>query len=432
MPRRATSPGRYAKKSPVSAVAALGDVNRHTRLRAFTLYLPADHPLGFLEDVDARCRYPTGGALRGYRLTRRPSPREERALLDLLRAHERDGTLVIVGNGGAGGCGLFKVLANLPAMAGYLVVWHGGDSDENFEHAYAMHAALTYEPHMELAFLAREGGKTRTATPETVMVNHLVLVPGDARFRTFFRRLRFPSSSSAHTQLGYALVRWAYEHPRSFVYLSRYNHSAVGEHDRMLFVLGCRRYLPESNFDDFDSLLSHFVRTFVVRDQTRYPDDVSRMGDAAHAFYLNDAAFVEAPHALPEPRIANPGQLWFTPYYPRPPWAAHLARALRSDAVARFLHPHTTVVRTPTDRHVQDYLRRQHEVHRVAGESQLQDWTLLQFRHARYAHVECASGSAPRCRVNTRVGVGDVVQAHSARRLRRRSARKEKPSRRRA
>lgn len=409
---------KYATDTPVASVRALGRVNQLARLRAYRWYLrpsDAERHVPFLVDVtDAYTKFPLPStlSLRAYRLPDRPTQTQQAAVLDFMDARERAGTLAIIGNGGAGGCGLFLVIADrIPSLT---VVWHGGDSDENFEHAYAMHAAVTYEPHMELRFLADNGERRRRAT--TVFVNRLLLVYPDARFGTYFESL--PSRRSPHERVGYALVMWAMRHPRTFQYLSRYNHSGIGEHDRLMFTLGCARAHDHyrKTFPTVTHLLQHFVMTFVVRDQTLLPGDVTRTGDGL--FYLNDAAFVRPSSRTLPITIDNPAQLWSVPLYPVPKWYVAVLRALRSDMVSEFTCTTSRPVASGDDTYIQSYLRLHHDAYAVAPEAYIQDWTLLQPRAARYAHVRCSRT----CRVDSSVTVNGAITSIARRKRRSRTS----------
>ena len=204
------------------------------------------------------------------------------------------------------------------------------------------------------------------------------------------------------------------QHPK-FGYISRYNHSAIGEHDRIMWTLGCARYLelhPDRG-TDVATLLSGMVQRYVVRDQTLYPSTIEAAAKG-RLFHLNDVAFVKAGNHLNGAFIDNPAQLWFTPMYDRrsdKKWKAlkeALKTALRDEAVAK--HMGNGVERQPIAGecgYIQRYLSYVSAAYNTCPESYIQDWSVMQPRAASIAHVRCKGG---RCSVDESTSVDDLIK----------------------
>lgn len=419
-------PKDYARKTPVQSIRDLGDVNRTMRVMAMHWYLSDMEIENLLRELVE------GNAIKGTIMDRTNEhpyslpPNEltkrrfdyilrdsvtERVLLDFMQEREKRGKLIIIGNGGSAGCGLLLKVANMASMMDYTIVWHGGDSDENFEHSYAMHAGITYEPHRELQFLELNKDTTdikTEATMATVFVNQLSLVyPKTINFEEYYKSLCTDVTAwktwNTHERYGYALVRWVLSDGKrlshgKFGYISRYNHSAIGEHDRIMWTLGCARFIETHNDikTDVATMLSEIVRKYIVRDQTLYPSTMKDTAERMEApFYLNDLGFIDISSEnhlgmLKGETIDNPAQLWFTPMYDGYgiDMKMCLKKALRSDDVASYMRG---VVQTTAGdcKYIQDYLKHVNEVYNICPESYVQDWSVMQPRAASIAHVQC-------------------------------------------
>jgi hypothetical protein len=397
---------------PVTSIASLGTVARRQTLERIVVYVTKKthaETLPFLKSVDCYLFRDPRKCVSGYGMGERLSSEEERRFLEFLKEREREHRLVIVGNGGHGGCGVIKLLATL--MPDHTVCWHGGDSDVNMENMFAMHAAITYEPHMELKLYQEHKGTMEM--PRTIWVNYLGLCCPDPDAGRAYAKMRFPRSWNEYERLGFFLYQWAHAHPKTFLYVSRYNHSAIGEHDRMLMVFGAHRFAKRPS--EVQRVLREFVDRFVVRDQFSNPENIARTAADARAFHLNDLTYAPKGATVVGPVLHNPAQLWFTPTYSIP-WANTLRAALTSSAMQRYLHPHTSITARPTSRYVDAYLRRQYEMMQIAEEHHLHDWVVHRHRNAQYVSIKCGKAT---CRVNSSKTFRDAVVEHRDRRIRR-------------
>ena len=209
----------------------------------------------------------------------------------LLELEEKEEVLII-GNGGAGLAGMIEYAASM--NDDYLFIWSADHSLPNFKFHKTLHAAITYEPNIEI-YMEK---KKKIHEPQNIFVNsfHLVLpeedflevkpiikyivdickeikgtairTPIQTEFETYFefvfisggklvinyRKIvgfafiyRFFETASKVYKTecnGECLIKWKQ------CFASRYNHSAMGENDKLAFVLGCSTLLSFLNLED--------------------------------------------------------------------------------------------------------------------------------------------------------------------------------------
>ena len=151
--------------------------------------------------------------------------------------------MLVIGNGGAGVAGFLMYLANNPSLKDPTIVWNGGNSDVNFKSRSYLHGAITYEPHIEM----KEGLTGLNGTPLPISINKLAMfipVEDPLRMQAAFARLQETgefselASNTVHEKIMTAMWQAIDDSklleiklPGSLWYASRYNHSAIREHD---------------------------------------------------------------------------------------------------------------------------------------------------------------------------------------------------------
>lgn len=331
-----------------------------------------------------------------------------KALLYFLKSFPND-KLCIIGNGGAGVSGLVYMIANQTELLDLTLVWHGGNSDVNFKNAFALHIGLTYEPHIERRFVRELGGNVDDI--RTVFVNNLRLfIPkGDPLdVRTFVRTCR-DAGTDGHGCIGRAIVQHLTRTSDSeiqHVYASRTNHSAIGEHDRIIFTRAASSYASHVSLGlGVRNPVSRFVHilydTIIVRNQTWYPPSILEHCIEHGLYHINDVSFLNAKlcngeisldNILGDVVLDNPCQLWRNNMY-----SSRAADRVRHYMISdskwltrfnRYLSKSSPydAVRAPTGTEISEYLKLQHEM-QADMESYLQHWTFLNYEASVFAEV---------------------------------------------
>lgn len=263
-------------------------------------------------------------------------------LLGDLINQERLGKLLVIGNGGAGVAGFLMHLANHPSLQDITIIWNGGNSDVNFKAAGYLHGAITYEPHIEI-----QEGLQGLNGPLPCFINKLAMfIPADdpLRLQSTFQRLEQneelsnTASGTIHEQIMIAMWQCVDDAklldmgiPGSLWYASRYNHSAIGEHDNAMWILGtaarANKFSRDPVYSDTaigktDSLMDRWTSTCVARLPTWYPPSILEDSIKNSLYHLNDTAFLIAnSHRIQSVLkrsdgspvlLDNPAHLWWT------------------------------------------------------------------------------------------------------------------------
>jgi len=287
----------------------------------------------------------------------------------LLIKREEENNVFIIGNGGAGIAGMIAFVAC--RNPNHLFVWSADHSMPNFRFSNTLHAAITYEPNIE-EYLQQ---KKEIWQPITIFENsfQLVLPPeGDDRLNiavlvkeletitinsydetkpsipnwsklelsskvqidsrriiglAFFIRF-FEDLYAVHTDTcsGSCMDKWTQ------CYATRYNHSAMGENDKLIFILGAMTFinfikynlnvkidnLPYTEYAKLndltieiltkmllipnyqpnmyslllDRILDIWESTATIRNPTWFPNDVMDYALQNNVYHCNDTAFL--------------------------------------------------------------------------------------------------------------------------------------------
>lgn len=257
---------------------------------------------------------------------------------------------VVIGNGGAGAAGFIKHLANEYAKENrghpVNVVWRASHSWQNFDNMDTIDAAITYEPHDEKR-LAADG---RIENLRHLFLNHFEIA---AAPKDVFDVAKL-KGADARDIMEHIITEALLADTRGggrfrIYYLSRYNHSAMGERDQYLFYRSIKsiahdirkrvpRLRPIAEFlhltephltpHDQERLLYAAWIKHVKKEVTKFPwemiGDLKRSGTAAgpihQAYHLNDRTFFyrdDYHHKLvtrttdeASDPLLNPAQLW--------------------------------------------------------------------------------------------------------------------------
>lgn len=285
------------------------------------------------------------------------------ALFKDLSFLEREKKFIIIGNGGAGKHGMIEFMAQEKAFEGTVVAWSFDHSGPNFRYAKTLHYGITYEPHLENHLMKQR----QIQKPQAFFVNNLALISPKTDFldiketllwheTTYWSKLnqRNQDANFKLQKFGMAFIhRFCEDLWKTYylsregvsknvlkeliskwegVYITRYNHSAIGENDRMMFVLGTYqlinylyflrddptgiRKLTHENPDDIpgldfdnlmqmfmiwdlgntslivDRIMDHWESTCMIRNQTYFPPNVRDYSFENEKYHLNDVAFI--------------------------------------------------------------------------------------------------------------------------------------------
>lgn len=190
---------------------------------------------------------------------------------------EKKGEVLIIGNGGAGLSGMIEFAATYHDE--YLFIWSADHSLPNFKFHKTLHAAITYEPNIEMYMTEKKKihkpknifvnsfhmvcpeedfleikpiineivdacDKMKGTTIQTSIENEFVFISenektlnyrkivGFAFIYSFFKTL-YNKVYMQECKTGECIKKWKQ------CFATRYNHSAMGENDKLAFVLGC-------------------------------------------------------------------------------------------------------------------------------------------------------------------------------------------------
>ena len=226
--------------------------------------------------------------------------------------------VLLIGNGGAGAVGLIEKLARVYNFQArreqdkLLVIWTFNHSFENFSRVNNLDAAITYEPHREKE-LADQG---KIFHLETLFLNHFEIVAPKNAPRLNCERRGYCSPVSLIKELMSQTVQYGTQN-----YVSRYNHSAMGEKDNLIFRLAlAEKYNREDTFAANETY--NFWINKIKKETTKLPPLIlDEAADNSH-YHLNDRAFIYLKEAkervvtktsdnLNDP-LLNPAQIWLT------------------------------------------------------------------------------------------------------------------------
>lgn len=270
---------------------------------------------------------------------------------------------IVIGNGGAGKIGLIRALAKKyndenPENNQLYVIWRAAHSFENFLGLDFIDAAITYEPHVEANLFL----KNEITEPKLLFLNHFEISSGKEDIlnvknyikggenlewigkQTNITHLKhFMTNQDIYTTqdlqrnpiyimvyIIFATFYKVYEkendewHEYKKVYVSRYNHSAMGEKDETLFREALRiiyfylkdeiiktdcdetirkiwtklyLYDKPSNIDDGEWNLQNFSKLYeawlkhVQRETVKFPWEILKIAYDNNYYHLNDKAF---------------------------------------------------------------------------------------------------------------------------------------------
>ena len=222
---------------------------------------------------------------------------------------------IVIGNGGGGTTGLIQHLAKrfqtaVTKQAGTAptIVWRFADSNQNFDVINHIDLAITYVPFMEQQLL--DAGQLAQVKP--VFFNHLELVaPKHPPFR-ITAGIRGGQADDPIGVLAEIMIKSmglkAEDGEPKKTYFSRYNASAIGTKDEVIFrkaikkVLTSQQRLDVLNKAEIDtvglnegqieaSLYKNWI-THVVTDRGASAIDAVRIADSQSLFHLNDRAIL--------------------------------------------------------------------------------------------------------------------------------------------
>lgn len=357
-------------------------------------------------------------------------------LLGELIKQERLGKLLVIGNGGAGVAGFLMYLANHESLKDITIVWNGGNSDVNFKAAAYLHGAITYEPHIEM----KEGLQGLNG-PLPCFINKLAMfIPvGDPlRLQPTFQRLEQngqlsnTASGTIHEQIMIAMWQCVDDAkllelgiPASLWYASRYNHSAIGEHDNAMWTLGtaarANKFSSDPIYSDTatgktDSLMDRWTSTCVARLPSWYPPSILEDAIKNSLYHLNDTAFLIANSHRIESVLQrsdgspvlldNPAHLWWTNRFKDSMDAKQKVEDVIRDRV--FIDRWDAWVRTgsnqvpvgaavldlpafeypdPARQYAQEYMKMVYEVQQRSKVFNIVEWVHLNYSDAVYASI---------------------------------------------
>lgn len=291
------------------------------------------------------------------------------ALFEDLRVLEDNKLFIIIGNGGAGKHGMIEFMAQQQELKETVVAWSFDHSGPNFKYAKTLHYGITYEPHLENHLKQQK----QIQTPLAFFVNNLALISprtdilGIKETLKWHEQTYWSKLNVFNQDANYKLQKFGMPFIHRFcedlwktsylsrrgvsknvlkkliskwegVYITRYNHSAIGENDRMMFVLGTYQLLnylyflksnstsvrnltheiPETQekYDDIpgldfdilmnmfmiwdlgntslivDRIMDHWESTCMIRNQTYFPPNVRDYSFEKDKYHLNDVAFI--------------------------------------------------------------------------------------------------------------------------------------------
>lgn len=361
--------------------------------------------------------------------------------------------ICIIGNGGAGVAGFVQLLAHEPEFHNYILIWHGGNSDVNFKHASALHMSITYEPHIEQAFVVAHGGQAEDV--KTIFINKLKLyIPDDDPLnlvRNWNKHCK-GKPMSPHLSLGLALFASAINkhgtlRDKAFGrYASRYNHSSIGEHDKMMFVhaanrlissqYGCKLNLgfvnpqKEHRIERLSTLMG---QTFVVANQTWYPPSVLDFSVQNGCYHLNDEVFfcnllndsqpkLKEFNVFDAVHIDNIAQLWMTPAYNNHTPSRNIFTYLTTpktnklfiekfnDGIAKTSGREPIFPPRPGVDYVQNYLREQYSAQSTSPLAYMQNWSFTNYEASMYAEIVRNNGKFAVTRATFREKLNQLLE----------------------
>ena len=212
--------------------------------------------------------------------------------------------------------------------------------------------------------------------------------------------------------------------PGSMWYASRYNHSAIGEHDNAMWVLGtstrAHKYSADPRYSDSalgktDSLMDRWTSACVARLPSWYPPSILEDSILYSLYHLNDTAFLIAnshrvssvlQYADGSPAVLdNPAHLWWSrrdvesveakerlekvvrdkTFIER--WDALIRSGNQVPAPYSILDLPAFEYPNSSRNYIQEYLKLVHEVQKASRGFNLIEWVHLNYSDAVYAQV---------------------------------------------
>tara|TARA_A100001015_G_scaffold318497_1_gene438570 strand:- start:926 stop:2917 length:1992 start_codon:yes stop_codon:yes gene_type:complete len=257
-------------------------------------------------------------------------------ILEKLKNAENKSKFCIIGNGGGGIAGLIAYIATLPESKDSIIAWSADNSFPNFKYRNCLHCAITYEPHVEQMLTDNDQFYT---PPKIILNNPMALcIPPNGDYLKIRQKLNEMESyrsknkiSNGRRALGLAFfarffedLKIAQDHLESNItkkwhgcYASRYNHSAIGESDKTMFILGAHEYYTyviqnDKTRDDFfklliissserdnvplilDRMLDLWESTCVLRKPDWFPASIMQYSFLNNKYLMNDTAFLQS------------------------------------------------------------------------------------------------------------------------------------------
>ena len=291
---------------------------------------------------------------------------------------------VIIGNGGAGAIGLLKKMAadyyayeksrGIAERDTTKIMWRAAHSFQNLRDFDTIDAAITYEPHIEEA----KESKGDIIQPKTLFINHFELAaplndqlcikryiknpvtPAKLNPRCSDRPDAEKVNKNEVVKIMEKIIWRTITNPilvtkRTYVFASRYNHSAMGEKDHTLFMLAIGNIVgkamshprggsgPHRRFDFKNDMVNSYFSPSVEYDQdtlvnrlysvwmnhvkifpTAFPWDMMKEASENGLYSSNDRAFFRNPRFGFSPNqylsqiddgnlrnvFINPAQIW--------------------------------------------------------------------------------------------------------------------------
>ena len=253
--------------------------------------------------------------------TRKGKGRQAAEHKERLLALDPENTLVI-GNGGAGAAGLIQHLAKrfqtaVTEQGGIAptIVWRFGDSNQNFDVIKHEDLAITYEPLVEQKLL--DTGQLAQVKP--VFFNHLELIAPRVlpfQIETGIQNGQSDDPIKVLTEIITKSIGLNENGEPKKTYFSRYNASAVGTKDEVIFRKAIKTILASKqrfsvlrkaginvarlNEEQIEAALYRSWITHVVADRGASVIDAVRISDDLNLFHLNDRAILLGQSVLPD------------------------------------------------------------------------------------------------------------------------------------
>lgn len=357
--------------------------------------------------------------------------------------------IIIIGNGGAGAMGMIQHFANSnnPFFKDKILIWHFGNSNENMLLSHFLHIGITYEPNIEKLYIKKEIEKYNAdkekvnKSHSTIFINKLAIyVPRRDKlgFRNTFEtnKIMFNTKKwNSHEQIFFCLFDKAItefldvnkkkniSQKYKEAYVSRYDHSAIGEHDRMMLVLGSMKYIDYLSKEKLHmyellkinlgfgidskssrkNIKTRFIRLisnfFILKNQSWYPPSILEFSRNENRYHLNDLSFIsDTPNTFTEVLIDNPAQIWIHPYHINKnnnlyvDCVQNIKDVLNKDYItinqnlgSENVHAITTI---NVKHGASAFIKLQEKIQNFNPKMFIQDWIYLNNKDVLFAHIE--------------------------------------------